>query len=188
MRFQWPPSEEHGWRFETVKQTKNKTKIFFPIQKHNYILLGVRILDLAKPTQLVLSIAEGKEFSVKLNPGEWSMFPYPIESHAIDSVWQSLEVDLDTCLLELAYYHWENRQFRMRALVDSQGAMLLAYRINKNGQTVTYLSPKDHIMTLPEDTYVIPPTSLLNEKSILLQSSQTTLSVKKTPEGRYFLV
>lgn len=188
MRFPWPPSEEKGWTFETVKQSKKQTNIFFPIQKHKSILLGVRIREAVQPTQLTLLISEGKAFKIPLQPEIWTMFPYPIESHATESVWQGIELDVPESTLELAYYHWENRQFRMRALIDSDGAMLLAYRINKNGQTVTYLSPKDHTMTLPEDTYVIPPTSLLNEKSIVLHSAQSKLPVKKAPEGRYFLV
>jgi hypothetical protein len=188
MRFHWPPSENHTWRFETVNQTKNQTKIFFPLQKHNFILLGVRIQGTHQPATLTLPVAENKAFQISVEPDVWTMLPYPIECHAIETIWQVIEIDTHDFTMELAYYHWESRQFRMRALVDVEGTMILAYRINKKGQTVAYLPPKDHIMTLPEDAYIIPPTSLINEKSILLQSSQTTLPVKKVPEGRYFLV
>lgn len=188
MRFQWPPSEEHAWTIQTIKKPKNQKNFFFPLQKHNHLLLGVRIQDISQPVTLFFPISEGKCFQLELKPEEWAMLPYPIESHAVDTVWQPLELNLENYTLDFAYYPWENRQFRMRALVDSEGHMVLAYRINKNGQTVTYLSPKDHTMLLPEDTYIIPPTNQINQKSIHLVSSQSRLQVKKAPEGRYFLL
>lgn len=74
----------------------------------------------------------------------------------------------------------------MRALVNEEGHMMFGYRINKNGQVVPYYPPKDGIMYLPEDCYIVPPCYQLKEKSIHLAAAQQEITIKKIPEGRYF--
>ncbi len=187
MRFTWPPSEEKGWEIETFQQRQKDKKTFFlPLQKQDHLLLAIRI-KAKEPTILVeIPVAEKKCFALSLQTDEWTMLPFPIEQHALGAVWEKFELSVDDYTIELCYYPWTTRNFRMRAMVDSEKKLLFAYRINKKGNTDTYFPPKDHIMTLPEDTYIVPPTRQINEKSILLVSSQSTIDAKKTPESRYF--
>lgn len=189
MKFPWPPSEEENWVLQTHKVTKQKEKNFFlPLQKQDHLLLAVRIRTSEPNTRFDIEIPVGEAYAFRFQAKSqtWTTLPYPIEQHAIGSVWQSIEVPLDDYTIELAYFPWHSRHFRMRALVNTEGHMVFAYRINKKGQTVLYTPPKDHLMTLPEDTYIIPPTDQINTKSILLLPSQSHLLVKKTPESRYF--
>ncbi len=187
MRFTWPPSEEKGWEIETFQQTeKNKKTFFLPLQKQDHLLLAIRIKAKEPTVHLEIPVAEKHCFTQTLQTNEWAMLPFPIEQHAIGAIWEKFEISVDECMVELGYYPWTTRNFRMRAMVDFEKKVLFAYRINKKGYTDSYFPPKDHIMTLPEDTYIVPPTSLINEKSILLVSSKSTIEAKKTPESRYF--
>jgi len=189
MRFTWPPSEQSGWDIRIFHQTEKDKKTFFlPLQNEGHLLLAVRILAKETIDSLEIPIAYKKYFSVEIKMNEWTMLPFPIEQHAIGPVWETLELPTEEYTVELGYFPWTTRHFRMRALVDSEGEMLFAYRINKKGQTNIYLAPKDHLMTLPEDAYIIPPTHLINDKSILLVSSQSKIQVKKIPESRYFVL
>jgi hypothetical protein len=185
MRFTWPPSEANGWDIQTHKQ-KEKKPFYLPLQNQDFLLLAVRIVTDTSANVLEIPMESNKSFLLEIKTNEWTMLPLPIEQHAIGPVWETIEVPLEYCQIQLGYYPWTTRHFRMRALLDSEGKMLFAYRINKKGQTVSYLPPKDHTMTLPEDTYIIPPTHLINEKSILLVSAQSKIEVKKLPESRYF--
>jgi hypothetical protein len=187
MRFTWPPSEEKGWEIQSFHQTeKNKKTFFLPLQKQDHLLLAIRINAKESTIHIEIPVAEKKWFALTVSPNEWTMLPFPIEQHAIGAVWDHLELSIEECTIELGYYMWATRNFRMRAMVDSEKKVLFAYRINKKGNTDTYFPPKDHIMTLPEDTYIVPPTCQINEKSILLVSSQSNIDAKKTPESRYF--
>lgn len=186
MRFTWPPSEETGWDIQIYHQTqKDKKTFFFPLQKQDHLLLAIRIEAKESTIQIEIPVAEKKYLPLTAISNEWMMLPFPIEQHAIGAVWEKLELSVEECRLQLAYYPWTTRNFRMRAMVDSEGNLLFAYRINKKGRTDSYMPPKDHIMTLPEDTYIVPPTNKINEKSIYLVSSQTKIHAKKIPESRY---
>lgn len=193
MRFPLPPSEEESWILQTytvkTQHTQEKDQTFFlPLQKQDHLLLALRIRPEkdCESIHLEIPVSESKFFNLQIEPDTWTQLPYPIEQHAIGPVWDRICISLEEYTIELAYFPWTTRHFRMRALVDTEGEMILAYRINKKGQTVLYLPPKDHTMTLPEDTYVIPPTSQINSKSIVLFSAHSHLRVKKVPESRYF--
>jgi hypothetical protein len=188
MRFTWPPSEQSGWDIQTYHQKQKEKPFFLPLQKQDQLLLAIRITANKSTIPIEIPLVKQKGFTINSMTGEWSMLPFPIEQHAIGCVWETMEVPVDDCVIDLAYFPWTTRNFRMRALVDTEGKMLFAYRINKKGLTDIYMPPKDHVMTLPEDTYIVPPTSLINNKSILLVSSQSKLEVKKIPESRYFCI
>ncbi len=187
MRFTWPPSEEKGWEIQSFHQTeKNKKTFFFPLQKQDHLLLAIRINAKEPIIHIEIPVAEKKYLALTATSNEWTMLPFPIEQHAIGAIWERFELSVDEYTIELGYYPWTTRNFRMRAMVDFEKKVLFAYRINKKGYTDSYFPPKDHIMTLPEDTYIIPPTCEINEKSIMLVSSRSTIDSKKTPESRYF--
>jgi len=181
MKIPWPPSEQTGWLIETYKE--KTTRFFFPPQKHNHPLFAFRINHM---TEVTVSACTQTKFIIKANVNEWTMFPYLIEAHAIGPVWESMEIGLSNGTVELAYYPWQSRMFRMRVLTDEDENMVIAYRVNKNGQTIASTSYQNKPLVLAEDAYVIPPTDLINEKSIILVSSQTTIPTKKMPESRYF--
>lgn len=187
MRFPWPPSEEESWILQTYKNQKQKT-FFLPLQKQDQLLLGVRIQmpEVADILDMEIPVGNMKAFKIQVRPNVWTTLPYPIEQHAIGTVWEQFDISASEYTIELAYFPWNTRNFRMRALVDKEGEMILAYRISKKGQTILYMPPKDHIMTLPEDTYILPRTDEMNTKSITLYSAQAHLPVKKNPESRYF--
>jgi len=187
MRFTWPPSSQNGWDIQSFSQEKKENNTFFlPLQKSSHMLLAIQIRTSESRVSLEIPVGNTKSFLIEIPSNEWTFLPYPIEQHAIGAVWESLDISLDTYILDLAYFPWTARQFRMRALVDSEGSVLFAYRVSKKGATVAYFPPKDHTMTLPEDAYIIHPTYLLNDKSILLVSAQSKIEVKKIPECRYF--
>jgi hypothetical protein len=185
MKFPWPPSEQDGWRIET--QTKTKETLFlFPMMPQTNLLLAFRLISQEPVENLEVVLANEQAFLVPVSQGVWTQFPYPIEFHAIGPFWKGFNISAENYQLDLAYFPWKTRSFRMRALIDNTGTLIAAYRINKNGQTVSYHPPKNDLMRLPEDTYAIPPTGLIQEKSILLLSAGTHIPIKKTPEGRYF--
>lgn len=183
MKFSWPPSEQKGWQIQTIKQ-KEKT-FFLPLQKHSDLLLALRVLSKGQKN-LEIPVGQQKSFTLQIQPEEWLMLPFPIEQHAIGPVWDSLVFDSENIQLELAYHPWASRVFRMRALLNEDEEMLFAYRINKNGQTILYFPFEGRELKLAEDAYLIPPTHLINEKSIHLVSLNTSIPTKKMSESRYF--
>lgn len=201
MKFPWPPSEDSGFEIvgplrpekphETTPQKKTKENTFFlPVQKQDTLLLAVRIKtnDLSSIT-LTIPVGGQKAFHLTCKHDEWTMLPYPIESHAIGAVWTTFEMEGEGIYsIDLGYYPWKTRSFRMRCLINDEREILLAYRINKNGQTICYLPPVTSSWKLPEDSYFVPKTSNINQESILLLSAQSEQRIKKVPESRYFVV
>ena len=186
MRFTWPPSEQNGWTLQTSKS--NEKEFFLPMMPQNHLLLAFRIQCEEPLENLEAILINEKAFLIPTEKASWIQFPYPIEFHALGSFWRNLRIPSSNYSIELAYYPWKTRIYRMRAFIDSEGTLLAAYRINKNGQTVPYFPPKNDTMRLPEDTYMFPPTAEINTKSILLVPSQTSIYIKKLTEGRYILI
>ena len=152
------------------------------------LLLALRVHTQELFETLEIHLINNKVFSVQAEPNSWIQLPYPIEFHAIGAFWKNLRIPCKEYSVEFAYFPWKTRHFRMRALVNSEGTLVAAYRVNKNGQIISYFPPKDDTMSLPEDTYIVPPTAEINSKSILLISAQSKILIKKAPEGRYFSV
>lgn len=171
---------------ETQKNKKKETEFFLPIHSQELLLLAIRIRSVEPVEVLQLPLPGGRAFQLSVTPNTWIKLPYPIEHHATGSVWQPFLLKSSDYEIDLAYYPWKSRMFRMRALIDNEGTLIAGYRINKNGQTVGYFPPKNDTMKLPEDTYVVPPTNKINEKSIILVSAQTSIAIKKWPEVGIF--
>lgn len=196
MKILWPPSEENGWSIqsyqqksrkqETTRNQETKTTFFFPLQNLHSVLLALRVNSESGKVSVEIPVAGRKGFSVDISGNQWTMIPYPIEQHAIGPIWSELHFSGQVESIELGYVNWNSRTFRMRGLLTEDGDIFLAYRYNKNGQVVAYLPPFDTLWTLPEDTYMIPLTRQINEKSIVLVPARSDVRVKKTAENRYF--
>ena len=189
MKFLWPPTEETNWTLHTYK-TQTKLPFFFPLQKHGTLLLAFRVDSPEPSVHLEIPVAGSHAFAMDISSNTWTMFPYPIEEHAIGAVWSELKFPSEALLtaVHLGYVPWSSRTFRMRAFLNGMDEIILAYRYNKNGQVVAYLPPFDTEWRLPEDTYLIPKTTEINSKSILLVSAKSTTFTKRAPENRYFAV
>lgn len=185
MKFTWPPSEQNGWDIQTEKQKEKN--FFFPMSPQNHLLMALRIHSETSIDSIEIVLSNDKRIFLPVLLDSWVKLPYPIEFHATTAFWMYLSIPAIDATIDLAYFPWKSRVFRMRGLLDADSNLIAAYRINKNGKTIAYFPPKDDIMKLPEDTYMIPPTDLINSRSILLVSSQTSVPIKKLGEGRYFL-
>ena len=182
MKITWPPSEPDGWSFEEKKES-TKT-LFFPFFRHDKVLLAIRITNYEFQEEIIkakIHLTNTQYFEFQIPYNTWTFLPYPIETHANGSFWSHITLDSSNRPFQITWglYPWNQRQFRMRALIDETGALLAAYRFNKNGQLMTFVPIKEEQMTLPEDTVLLPQTKQINIKSILLQSSRTKIQTKK---------
>lgn len=180
MKIPWPPEEESGWRITSLKTQKQQ--LFFPVLPLEQAFFAVR-LRTEKPQDLELKTQTTKSFIFEANPNEWTMLPYVIESHTLGEFWNYLHVPID-CTVELASFHWNLRQYRMRVLLSEEGYMICAYKYNKNGQLMSMLSYEDKPYRASEDGYILRPRQL--KSSAELFALGKTFSTKKLPESRYF--
>lgn len=182
MKFSWPPSEDNGWTIYTEQAQKNTN--FFPILPIHQAFLAVKT-NAEIPITLFLRTRTAKEFVLNLQPKQWTYLPYAIEGHMIGELYTHLETD-KPCKLDLGAYHWNLRQFRMRAYLDSEKNMLFAVKYNKNSQLMSMLAYDNNGLVLSEDCYVCPLLEQMPEKQIHLVSAKTVLQTKTLAEGRYF--
>lgn len=178
MKFCWPPDETKNWILESVKLTQSKYFFStFPKSSH-ILLLGYRIVENTTPNLRLVTLNK-QEFILPNESNTWHMFPWPLEIHAIGTVWSHLESVNENHTIELAYYPIALRQFYMRALLNEEGEMVFAYRYNKNGKLIWFSPYKTEIMSLPEETLTFPPTTQVNAKGIHLLASKSLLKTKK---------
>lgn len=182
MKFSWPPDETKGWTIYTEKTDQNI--VYFPLLPLHQAFLAVQT-NTETPLTLFLRLRTAKEFVLTLQPKQWTYLPYAIEGHMIGELYTYIETD-KPCTLNLASYHWNLRQFRMRAYVDSQNNMLMAIKYNKNSQLMSMLAYDNNGLLLSEDCYVCPLLEEMPEKQLHLVSAKTLLPTKTLPEGRYF--
>jgi hypothetical protein len=181
MKITWPPSEHDGWSIEEKKETTNT--FYFPFFRHDKVLLAIYIrnYDFNESIKAKIHLQNKSYFEFALPYNTWTALPFPIETHANGSFWSHITVDSSNrpFQVEWGFFPWNQRQFRMRGLIDENGVLLGAYRFNKNGQVITFIPIKDEHMTLPEDTVLLPQVKYINTQSIILQSSRTKIQTKK---------
>jgi hypothetical protein len=180
MKIPWPPEEETGWRITSL-QTHKKI-LYFPVLPLEQAYFAIR-LQTEQLLELELETQTTKLFLFQAKPKEWTVLPYVIESHTLGEFWDSLRVPLD-CTIELASFHWNLRQYRMRVIVDQEGYMTCAYKYNKNGQLISLLAYENKPYRASEDGYILRPQQL--KSSAELFSLGKVFPTKKLPEGRYF--
>lgn len=185
MKFSWPPNEEQGWTFYTEK-TKNNT-LFFPLLPLHQAFLAIQSINTQEPITLFLRTNTSKDFTLILQPNEWTHLPYAIESHLITELYKYIETD-KPCSIVLASYHWNLRQFRMRAYLASDGNMVFALKYNKNTQLISMPAYDNNGLLLSEDCYICPLLQEMPKKQVHLVSAKTVLPTKILAEGRYFSV
>jgi hypothetical protein len=182
MKITWPPSEHDGWSIEEKNEPKNI--FYFPFFRHDTVLLSIYITNYESNESIKAKIhlLNGSHFEFLIPYNTWTPLPYPIETHANGSFWSHISVDSSNRPFQIqwGFFPWNQRQFRMRGLIDEDGILLAAYRFNKNGQIMPFIPIKNEQMTLPEDTVLLPQVSHINTQSIILQSSRTTIQTKKT--------
>jgi hypothetical protein len=181
MKIPWPPEEEVGWRITSLKT--HKQQLFFPVLPLEQAYFAIRLLA-DKPLDLELKTQTTKSFVFQAQPNKWTLLPYVIESHTLGEFWESLHVPVN-CSIELASFHWNLRQYRMRVLLNEEGYMICAYKYNKNGQLMSMLpyENKPYYKTT-EDGYILRPRQL--KSSVEFFSLGWEFVTKKLPEGRYF--
>lgn len=181
MKITWPPSEPDGWSFEEKKEP-TKT-FFFPFFRFDKVLLAIKITnyEFQDSVKAKLHLTNTNYFDFEIPYNTWTPLPFPIETHANGSFWSNISLDSSNRPFQVSwgFYPWNQRQFRMRGLIDDEGALIAAYRFNKSGQLMTFIPIKDEQMTLPEDTVLLPQVKQINTQSILLQSSRTKIATKK---------
>ncbi len=178
MKISWPPREGSEWIIESA--TFQKKKYFF----HNFpkpldlLLLAYRIKTEQTPNLKLVS-ENILTYELEFKANTWNYFPWPIEQHTIGIIWSHLESDQENLEIEFAFYPYSLRQYYMRALLNDENEMIRGYRYNKNGQLMNFIPYKTEIMTLPEDTYMIPKTIQIKEKGIHLLGAKTKIQIKK---------
>lgn len=182
MKLPWPPAEEKDWSLTTL-QTRQVH--YLPVLQLHHAYLAFRILGPEEPITLTLNTETSRHFILHANPNEWTLFPYPLESHAVGCFWDTLQTSVP-CKVELAAFEWNLRQFRMRVLLDSEGYMMCAYKYNKNGQLITFVAYQDKPFVLSEEAYYFLPLFLRNLPPTQLHATGSQLPVKRLPEGRCF--
>lgn len=181
MKHTWPPSEDKGWTFQTTEHKAGSTEFHLPMVPMKKTLLAFRVKTpqtIPKPFLVTLHIANGQNMTFHIFDDEWIYLPYPVESHTIGSVWKSITSNIKIVSIEWGFYDVYLNSFRMRALVNEEGKMTYGYRMNKNGQVIFFTGYKDETMVLPEDTYILYPTPLLNEHPFELRSAKSTIQVE----------
>jgi hypothetical protein len=181
MKITWPPSEHDGWSIEEKNEPKNI--FYFPFFRHDTVLLSINIInyEFNDSIKAKVFLQNGNYFDFVISYNTWTPLPFPIETHANGTFWSHITVDSSNrpFQIEWGFFPWNQRQFRMRGLIDENGVLLGAYRFNKNGQLITFIPIKDEQMTLPEDTILLPQVKCINTQSVILQSSRTTIQTKK---------
>lgn len=184
MKITWPPSDQSGWQIEPKTQKKDNNKIFFPFFRHDQVLLAIRVKGEQTNFAAKAWLQQQKYLEFTVNTNEWTALPYPVESHAADTFWSHIELESEVEInsYEWGFYSWNERLFRMRALITLDNILLAAYRINKNGQVISFIPIKDEQMTFTEDALLLPKVENINRQSILLQSAKTKIQTKKPKE------
>jgi len=180
MKISWPPTEETRWRITSLHTQKKR--FFLPVLPLEQAYFAIRCLT-EEPIQLELNTRNSKSFLFEAKPNEWTLLPYPIESHTLEVFWDSIEVSSE-CSLELASFQWNLRQYRMRVLLNEEGYMISAYKYNKNGHLMSMLPYEGEPFTASEDGYILHPNWL--KTSAELFPLGRVFSTKKWPEDRYF--
>ena len=178
MKISWPPCEENEWMIESIK-FKNSKYFFqnFPKPK-DLLLLAYRIKSEQAPNLELIS-EHSLKYKLESTVNTWNYFPWPIEQHTLGIIWSHLETDQENLEIELGFYPFSLRQYYMRGLLNEEDEMVRGYRYNKNGQLMNFIPYKTEIMTLPEDTYIIPRTNQMKEKGIHLLGAKSKIQIKK---------
>lgn len=190
MKITWPPSEQSGWSIEQNILQKEKNKIFFPFFRHDTVLLAILIItekDIQTNVKAKAHLRSNNYLSFKIQTNQWTYLPYPVESHAADTFWSHIELpsDLEIKSYEWGFFSWNERLFRMRALITENNQLIAAYRINKKGQVISFIPIKDEEFTFTEDALLLPQVKQINSQSILLQSARTKIETKKPKENTW---
>lgn len=180
MKVPWPPTEETGWRLTPLKT--NTKRIFLPVLPLEQAYVAIRCLT-QDPVQVELTTRTSRSFLFEIPAAEWTVLPYPIESHTLGVFWDTLNTSIE-CTIEIASFQWNLRQYRMRVFLNEEGYMICAYKYNKNAQLISQLPYEDKPFKATEDGYVLYPKQV--KASAELFGLGREFCTKKLPEDRYF--